>query len=518
MMPQPHLISVLFRWVVTVAAGYVTLANLTGAMASLVGFIMLRGVRPPLTEAQAKTLSISPMLPGISFLIDGRSPLPELFDRIDSLMRMPYANFEIIAACAEVCDQDIAALVNRYHLVRSSHPKGFIPGGAQSATFESRAANRFVVVAGESENLWTNSALAFAHMPLVGAVETDLMPTDEGLITLMRPFLDNRDAPPPACAGLTMSTVAAATGDAPRLIYSGAPIIGIIDQVSAATCAVAMGGFGGTLPSPGDFVLFERAALTRAGGFRRSGVADQAALDVMTTYVALIREARKHHTARTVFIPHGVATRTAPRSASELSRRRTDRMVAELCVLRSNPGAVLNPASGSLGMLTLPVALGALLLPGIELLGYAATAIGLALGIISAQLAALYLLAAAGFGLLRALILVALSLCRPVFAAEPISALSAVSWSILDVAGLRQAAACRFLFGLIFGGRGWAARSSADPGKESFTVASISGEGSARSAIRQVAPRESRPAVDRADQPGIAGIADASLKRSGVRT
>jgi hypothetical protein len=120
--------------------------------------------------------------------------------------------------------------------------------------------------------------------------------------------------------------------------------------------------------------------------------------------------------------------------------------------------------------------------------------------------------------LLRALVLVALALCRPVFAAEPISALSAVSWSILDVAGLRQAATCRFLFGLIFGGRDRASRSSADPGKESFRVASISGDGSARSGIRQVAPRESRPLVDRDAQSGIAGIADTSLKRSGVRT
>jgi hypothetical protein len=177
---------------------------------------------------------------------------------------------------------------------------------------------------------------------------------------------------------------------------------------------------------------------------------------------------------------------------------------------------VLNLTNGSLGMLTLPVMLlGGLLFPGIELLGYVLTAIGLAFGTIGGQLAALYLLAALGFGSLRALMLVALALCRPVFGDEPISALSAVTWSILDVAGLRQAAACRFLFGLIFGGRDLVARSSADPGRESFAVASIFGEGSARSGIRPVSPRESRPAVDRADQ---SGITDTSLKRGGLRT
>jgi len=501
---EPVLIGAVFRTVVTAAAGYIALANLASVIFSLIGFMMLREIRPSITEPQARTLSISPMLPGISFLVDGHGPIQEIFEQIDELMRMPYANFEVVAACEGVCIETVAALVERYQLFASIRLNGREPhAGTKSTIFESAAKNRLVIAAGESRGTHLNSALAVSRMPLVGVVETDSMPTVEGLIALIRPFLDDRDAPPPACAGLTRITAGAASNGAPRMLHSGASIAEIIDRVGISAGTIAMGGFGAMLPAPGDFVLFERSALGRGGGFDNPVGVDLIASHVMTTYVRLIREAHRDGTARTVFTPQVVATRKVLRSIGEQTRRRSGRMLAELCVIRGNPGAVFNPAKGALGMIALPVMLiGRILTPGIELFGYILTAIGLAFGVLGTPVAALYLLAAGGFGLLRALILITLALCRPAFAAEPISAASAFVWSILDVAGLRQAAACRFMSGLIFGSRRSAGRDSPDPVEDSAAAQLISAMAAARSGIDESALRESRAANSPANPTG----------------
>jgi hypothetical protein len=519
MIPESMLAGPIFRTVVTAAAGYIAIVNVASIVSSLIGFMMLRGVRPSITQPQARTLSISPMLPGISFLIDGRGPAREIFDQIDELMRMPYANFEVVAACEGVCVETVAALVERYQLLASTRANGREPHtGTKSTIFESAGENRLVIATGESKRAHMNSALAVSRMPLVGMVETDSMPTVEGLIALIRPFLDDRDAPPPASAGLTMIAAATATNGAQRMLHSGASIAEIIDRVGISTGAVAMGGFGAMLPAPGDLVLFDRSALMRSGGFDNPVGVDLIEAHVMTTYVRLIREARRDGTARTVFTPQVVATRTVPRSVVEQSRRRADRMLAELCVIRGNPGGVFSPAKGALGNIALPVMLlSGIITPGIELFGYIFTAVGLGLGVLGTPVAALYLLAAGGFGLLRALILVALALCRPVFAAEPISAASAVVWSILDVAGLRQAAACRFMSGLIVGSRRSAGRDSPDAGEESAAAQPISVEAAARNRIYESSLREPRQGADRAAHSASPDV-NARPNRGGFRT
>ena len=116
-----------------------------------------------------------------------------------------------------------------------------------------------------------------------------------------------------------------------------------------------------------------------------------------------------------------------------------------------------------------------------------------------------------------ATILVALALCRPVFADEPISAASAVVWSILDVSGLRQAAACRFMSGLIVGSWRSADRDSPDAGEESAATQPISVAAAARNRIHESSLREPRHGADRAAH-SVSPDVNALQNRSGFRT
>jgi len=432
-------------------AACVAFANLAGILLSLIGFFLMRAAGPPLTSAQTNTLLISPMLPGISLLLDARGASAAICDRVDSLLRLPYPNFEVVLVYDGARDEEVAALVQRFRLYKSSRRVGAdFRDQAVRAIFESRAAARLVLVVRESTGgspAALNSALAVARLPLAGVVEAGVTPTAEGLVALVRPFLDRPDTPPPACAGLTIVKLGQPSdGDgSTRKSGSAAAVCAALDQFRTGFGTVALDGFGAPLPAVGDLVLFSRDAIVRAGGFKNPTDAD-----IVAAFIRLDRDARRRGSARAVFVAQPVAQRTIPPSVGALNRDRALRALAELRVVRGNLGVFLNPRYGSLGLIALPVMLfRGILAPALEAFGYVLTAIGLASGLIDRELAAIYLLAAAGFGFMRSLVSVALSFLSPVFAADPIPSASAVAWLMVDQAGLRQAAACAFLLSLI---------------------------------------------------------------------
>lgn len=440
--------------VVWAVAACIAFANLASILLALIGFFRLRAAGPLLTGAQTNTLLISPMLPGISLLLDARGAVA-ISDRIDSLLRLPYPHFEVVAVCDGVGDEDVAAMVQRFRLYKSSRRIGAdFRDQAVRGIFETRAAAPLVLVVRESTRgspAALNSALAVARLPLAGVVEAGVTPTAEGLVALVRPFLDRPDTPPPACAGLTTVKLGQPSdGDgSTRKPRSAAAVCAALDQIRTAFGTVALDGFGAPLPVAGDFVLFDRAAIVRAGGF-----GDLSEPNVVGAFIRLDRDARRRGSARNVFVAQAVAQRMVPPSVGALNRDRALRARAELQVVRGNVGVFLNlnPGYGPLGLIALPVMLfGGVLAPAFEAVGYVLTAIGLASGLIDPGLAAVYLLATAGFGFMRSLVSVALSCSTPVFATNPIPAASAVVWSMFDPVCLRQAAAFRFIMGLIGG-------------------------------------------------------------------
>jgi hypothetical protein len=403
----------------TAAAGLL-FSNLVVAMLSLAGFSLLCATRPKFSDAQARALMISPLVPAISLLLDGRGAAMAIAFRIDSLMLLPYSNFEVIVIWSGGSHEDLAALVDCYHLYKSRRPVGpAVHAFKPIAILESRDAHRLVVVVCDtactiSEGL--NSALAASRMPLVGVVEPGSMPIAEGLVALMRPTLDRRDDPPPACAGLALLAPANPVDRVAShwMQRSCIRMSSIIGRVEASARAVAMNEFRAPFPELGDFVLFNRKALVDSGGFENlPGAA------VMSAFLRLDLEARRRGSSRPMFIPEPVSTRDPPQSLGATIQGRVVGALAELRVVRSNFSVMFSPACGSLGLIALPWALLRILTPAVAVLGYILAAIGLGLGSISPMQAVLFLLATGGFGLLRRLAALALFLCVPRFVIAP---------------------------------------------------------------------------------------------------
>lgn len=147
----------------------------------------------------------------------------------------------------------------------------------------------------------------------------------------------------------------------------------------------------------GAFGMFRRADFIEAGGYARDTVGED--MEVITRMHRTLRQKRQKY--RVAFIPDPVAWTEAPATLRVLRRQRDRWHRGLMDTLLRHRRMLLNLRYGTVGLLGMPYFfLFELLGPVVEVVGYAAFILALALGVLSVEFAVAFFFAAVGLGAL----------------------------------------------------------------------------------------------------------------------
>ena len=150
----------------------------------------------------------------------------------------------------------------------------------------------------------------------------------------------------------------------------------------------------------GAFGLFRKEYLLAIGGYRLESIVED-----MDLVIRLHRYLRRQKIPYEIsFIPDPVAWTEVPESGRILGRQRERWHRGLIAAVWEYRSMLFNPRYGRVGLVGVPFfALGEMLAPLIEVLGYVVTIAGLAYGVINVSFALLFLLVAWGYGMLLSL-------------------------------------------------------------------------------------------------------------------
>ncbi|HET7699988.1 MAG TPA: glycosyltransferase [Candidatus Limnocylindria bacterium] len=345
----------------------------------------------------------SDVAPTITVLSPAYNEAMTIAASVAALMRLRYANLEVIVINDGSKDQTFEVLRDRFAL-EPVHPifDRRLPTAPIRAIYRSRLDSGLLVIdkdnGGKADSL--NAGLDLAAGDLVCAIDADTLIEPDALQRMVRPFLLSDGV---LAAGGTIRVVndcLVEGGRVTRVRLPGRllPALQVIEYLRAFLFGrLGWNRFGGNLIISGAFGLFRRDAVIEAGGYTGESVGED-----MELVVRLRRRGRETGTAHQVdFIPDPVAWTEVPESRRVLGRQR-DRWHRGLAdTLWRHRALFLRPRYGALGLVGYPYfVLVELLAPVIEALGIVGLIAGLAIGAVDVTFALLFFLVAYGYGLL----------------------------------------------------------------------------------------------------------------------
>ncbi len=353
----------------------------------------------------------SDALPPITILVPAYNESATIEASVTAILTLEYRNFEVIVVNDGSKDDTMERLGHAFDLfeIPRTYPDT-IPSAPVRAVYRSRSRTRLMVIdkenGGKADSL--NAAINASRFPLVIAVDADTLIEPDALLRLTRPFLLGRKI---AAVGGTVRVANSCTvkdgrvADArvPRRFLPG---IQVVEYLRAFLFGrLGWNRLGGSLVISGAFGLFRKEYLLAIGGYRLESIVED-----MDLVIRLHRYLRRQKIAYEIsFIPDPVAWTEVPESGRILGRQRERWHRGLIAAVWEYRGMLFNPRYGRVGLVAVPFfALGEMLAPLIEVLGYVVTIVGLAYGVINVSFALLFLLVAWGYGMLLSLWAVAL--------------------------------------------------------------------------------------------------------------
>jgi len=359
-------------------------AGLAGLFALLRGYSHLR--RPDRTPMQndQNLLLKSPLVPALSLLAVVRDASPESREFVRRLLQVHFGNFETVLVWNGLSEADVEVWKSEYRLsVSSRKPLASLPHARVRCLYEPRDPNCLVVVStdGGTEADSLNAALSVARSPLIGIVEADCDFQPDVFLRLVRPILEDPER------------TVAAWGAAPDFSHSGLPArFATLESLRAwlGRCGLPDEG-NSTAWVPGCSILVSREALLEAGGFRAGR------LELLLRLYSGARAAGRPY--RIAFVPE---PRSHLRPIGTWGQHRALAFAGQRQVARALRSQGLQ-APGLFSLVAFRV-----LHPLLETAAYALTAMGLAFGWVTWDLAALVALSSMGMGILQSMTAVVL--------------------------------------------------------------------------------------------------------------
>jgi len=381
---------------------YFVCLNLAYILLSLISIRIIR------RDADARASQLLPSFfsglePPITLIVPAYNEETLIASTVRSLLQLEYPSFEIVVVNDGSKDGTLDVLRREFHLV--PFPEAY---RVSIATEEIRGVYRSLdhghlrVIdkenGGKADAL--NAGINAARCPLFCAVDADSVLQRDSLRRVARPFLE--DPTLIACGGTIRIANGCRVSDGfiedvgmPR---SWLARIQIVEYLRAFLFGrLGWSSMNAMLIISGAFGLFRRTVVIAAGGYRTDTVGED--MELVTRLHLLHREARKPY--RIEFVPDPICWTDAPEALPVLRNQRVRWQRGLLESLAGNRRLLFHRRGGAAGWLAVPTllvfdAIG----PIVEVVGYGFMASMCALGWISWQALAAFVLAAVGMGLL----------------------------------------------------------------------------------------------------------------------
>lgn len=322
----------------------------------------------------------------MSLLVPAYNEAATIVDSVRSLLTLRYANYEVIVINDGSTDATLVRLVAAFDLRRIERvATSNVVTQEVRHVYQSRHHPNLLVVdkvnGGKADAL--NAGLNHSRGVIVGAMDADTLLEPDALARVARPFLE--DTSTIAVGGIVRIAngcrIEAGSVEDIRLPTRALPRFQVLEYLRAFLASrVAWDALGATLIISGAFGAFRRSTVEAVGGFDTRSVAED-----MELVVRLHRYCRDRGIPyKITFIPDPVAWTEAPETLRQLARQRNRWQRGLAQVIFRHRGMIGRPRYGLPGTVALPYfVVFELLGPIVELLGWAAFILAVALGVVS---------------------------------------------------------------------------------------------------------------------------------------
>ena len=337
----------------------------------------------------------------MSLLVPAFNESETIVDSIRSLLTLRYADHEIVVINDGSSDTTLVRLISAFDLRRVDRvATSSIETQPVRHVYQSRRHPNLLVVdkmnGGKADAL--NAGLNQARGAIVSAMDADTLLEPDALARVARPFLE--DASTVAVGGIVRIAngcrVEAGSVEDIRLPKTLLPRFQVLEYLRAFLASrVGWNALGATLIISGAFGAFRRSIVDAVGGFDTHTVGED-----MELVVRIHRHCRDNGIDyRITFIPDPVAWTEAPETISQLAKQRNRWQRGLAQVLGRHKDMIGRPRYGAPGLIAMPYFVAFELLgPVVELFGWVAFVLSVALGIASFGYVALFLALAVFLG------------------------------------------------------------------------------------------------------------------------
>lgn len=345
-------------------------------------------------------------LPGISVVTAMHNEEAGIRSAVESFLSLHHPNHEVVVVDDGSTDRGFEVLRESFGLIPVSrrmpddlpvreHPVSIhVPRDGRTRLTVVRTAN-----SGRSDSI--NAGVNLAREELVVFVDSDSLLDPGALLTMCRPFVDD-PVHTVAAGGVIRAANGCRVRDG-RVVEVRMPRRVLADvQVVEYLRAFHLGRAGWSrlnalILISGAFGVFRRATLVEVGGLDPASIGED--FELVLRLHRHLRRARRPY--RVTFLTEPVCWTEVPSSASVLRRQRSRWHRGLWETLWAYRGMLGNPRYGRVGLVAVPYYwLFELMAPLLELAGLVLVVLGLALGVLSVEYFALFMLVAYAYAIL----------------------------------------------------------------------------------------------------------------------
>lgn len=340
--------------------------------------------------------------PPVSVVVPAYNEEATIAESVRSFLTLRYPLHEVVVVNDGSSDNTLEVLIQEFDLYESDQPVRLQLETAPLRGVYTSPTQRLVVVdkhnGGKSDAL--NAGVCAANYPLVCCLDADIILEEDALLRVARPMIESGAV---AAVGGIVRVANGCRFEKGRIVEVRTPKkilpnFQIVEYLRAFIAVrTAWSRLNCLLIISGAFGMFRRRDLILAGGYSGDTVGED--MELTTRIHRVLRENDRRY--KISFVPDPIAWTEVPDTLRVLGRQRDRWHRGLIDTLVRHRRMLLNPRYGTVGLVGMPYFfLFEFLGPVIELLGYVAFVIGLALGVINGVFALAFFLAAVGLGVL----------------------------------------------------------------------------------------------------------------------